>query len=101
MLTFSMDNGCVITFRTSGTEPKIKFYSELKATATTEYGRLWPHLSASKALPQTRAHLGTFTFRSRRQERADVDRRLRSLVKSMVNHLLTPEKYGLEAKKEE
>lgn len=29
MITFYLDNGCVITIRTSGTEPKIKYYSEL------------------------------------------------------------------------
>ncbi|RKO87236.1 hypothetical protein BDK51DRAFT_44366 [Blyttiomyces helicus] len=29
MITFRLDNGSVITLRTSGTEPKIKYYSEL------------------------------------------------------------------------
>lgn len=29
MITYYFDNGCVITIRTSGTEPKIKYYSEL------------------------------------------------------------------------
>ncbi|KAJ3049379.1 Phosphoglucomutase-2, partial [Rhizophlyctis rosea] len=29
MITFTLDNGCTITLRTSGTEPKIKYYSEL------------------------------------------------------------------------
>lgn len=28
MITFSLQNGIVATLRTSGTEPKIKFYSE-------------------------------------------------------------------------
>lgn len=32
MITFSFDNGCVLTLRTSGTEPKIKYYSEMCAT---------------------------------------------------------------------
>lgn len=31
MLTVQFDNGSVITFRTSGTEPKIKYYSEIVA----------------------------------------------------------------------
>ncbi|CAL4067338.1 unnamed protein product, partial [Meganyctiphanes norvegica] len=31
MITFSFDNGCVLTLRTSGTEPKIKYYSEMCA----------------------------------------------------------------------
>lgn len=31
MITFSFANGCVLTLRTSGTEPKIKYYSEMCA----------------------------------------------------------------------
>lgn len=29
MITFYMENGATITIRTSGTEPKVKWYSEL------------------------------------------------------------------------
>lgn len=32
MITFSLQNGVVATLRTSGTEPKIKFYSEYCAS---------------------------------------------------------------------
>ncbi|XP_077983669.1 phosphopentomutase-like isoform X2 [Glandiceps talaboti] len=31
MITFTFDNGCVATLRTSGTEPKIKYYTEICA----------------------------------------------------------------------
>ncbi|ETE57356.1 Phosphoglucomutase-2, partial [Ophiophagus hannah] len=31
MITFTFSNGCVATMRTSGTEPKIKYYAELSA----------------------------------------------------------------------
>ncbi|XP_074649687.1 phosphopentomutase-like [Tubulanus polymorphus] len=31
MITFQFENGCVLTLRTSGTEPKIKFYTEFCA----------------------------------------------------------------------
>nr|KAJ3421294.1 Phosphoglucomutase-2 [Polyrhizophydium stewartii] len=31
MLTFELENGALITLRTSGTEPKIKYYTELRA----------------------------------------------------------------------
>jgi len=31
MITFTFENGLTITLRTSGTEPKIKYYSELRA----------------------------------------------------------------------
>ncbi|XP_062514862.1 phosphopentomutase-like isoform X2 [Corticium candelabrum] len=30
MITFTFENGCVATLRTSGTEPKIKYYTELR-----------------------------------------------------------------------
>ncbi|GFO18337.1 phosphoglucomutase-2 [Plakobranchus ocellatus] len=30
MITFKFENGCVATLRTSGTEPKIKYYTELR-----------------------------------------------------------------------
>ena len=32
MITFYFTNGLVVTLRTSGTEPKIKYYSELCAS---------------------------------------------------------------------
>ncbi|XP_018334736.1 glucose 1,6-bisphosphate synthase [Agrilus planipennis] len=34
MITFSFENGFVATLRTSGTEPKIKYYTELCASPT-------------------------------------------------------------------
>eukprot|EP00043_Microstomoeca_roanoka_P008917 m.85512 g.85512 ORF g.85512 m.85512 type:complete len:598 (-) comp14428_c0_seq1:532-2325(-) len=34
MITFTFANDCVLTLRTSGTEPKIKFYSEISAPLT-------------------------------------------------------------------
>ncbi|VDN13743.1 unnamed protein product [Dibothriocephalus latus] len=34
MITFTFDNGVTLTLRTSGTEPKIKYYSELCAKPT-------------------------------------------------------------------
>ncbi|CAO3669436.1 unnamed protein product [Umbelopsis ramanniana] len=36
MITFKLENGCVFTIRTSGTEPKIKYYSELASTSTEQ-----------------------------------------------------------------
>lgn len=36
MITFKLDNGCVFTIRTSGTEPKIKYYCELAGSSAEE-----------------------------------------------------------------
>eukprot|EP00003_Mantamonas_plastica_P009968 TRINITY_DN1934_c0_g1_i1.p2 TRINITY_DN1934_c0_g1~~TRINITY_DN1934_c0_g1_i1.p2 ORF type:complete len:252 (+),score=107.97 TRINITY_DN1934_c0_g1_i1:1892-2647(+) len=36
MITFKFENGCVATLRTSGTEPKIKYYVELVGTSSKE-----------------------------------------------------------------
>jgi phosphoglucomutase / phosphopentomutase len=36
MITFYFDNSCILTIRTSGTEPKIKWYSEIKSTSTNK-----------------------------------------------------------------
>lgn len=37
MITFSFENGAVITLRTSGTEPKIKYYAEMCASSNEKY----------------------------------------------------------------
>lgn len=34
MITFNFDNGLVATLRTSGTEPKVKYYTELVTPPT-------------------------------------------------------------------
>ncbi|XP_046563079.1 phosphoglucomutase-2-like [Haliotis rubra] len=39
MITFTFENGCVATLRTSGTEPKIKYYTEHKPDPTTGMDR--------------------------------------------------------------
>ncbi|KAF9439306.1 Phosphoglucomutase-3 [Entomortierella beljakovae] len=36
MITFYLENGCVFTLRTSGTEPKIKYYLEVSSTSREE-----------------------------------------------------------------
>ena len=37
MITFYFENGCVATLRTSGTEPKIKYYTELACQPGDKY----------------------------------------------------------------
>lgn len=37
MITFNFSNGLVCTLRTSGTEPKIKYYTELCADPEIKY----------------------------------------------------------------
>ena len=70
MITFVLENNLTITFRTSGTEPKIKFYSELISSGSTA------------------------------SERQAVDEQLRSLVTRTVEDLMQPAINGLVPKKD-
>lgn len=36
MITFYFENGCEATLRTSGTEPKVKYYTEIVAKVPEE-----------------------------------------------------------------
>jgi phosphomannomutase len=44
MITFKLDNGCVFTIRTSGTEPKIKYYCELAGASAEEAANEQPRI---------------------------------------------------------
>ncbi|KAK7464022.1 hypothetical protein BaRGS_00037986 [Batillaria attramentaria] len=65
MITFTFENGCVATLRTSGTEPKIKYYTEHKP-------------DPSKGL-----------------DRAGAERELEDIVNKIRQHFFQPEKFGL------
>ncbi|XP_028401689.1 glucose 1,6-bisphosphate synthase-like [Dendronephthya gigantea] len=65
MITFYFDNGCTATLRTSGTEPKIKYYSELIAK---------PNQGVSKEVCQAT---------------------IKEVVKSIVQEFLKPEENNL------
>ncbi|XP_076468256.1 phosphopentomutase-like [Babylonia areolata] len=65
MITFQFENGCVATLRTSGTEPKIKYYTE--------------HCpDPSKGL-----------------DRAGAEQELEDIVHNIKKHFFQPEKFGL------
>lgn len=65
MITFGFANGCVATLRTSGTEPKIKYYTE--------------HCpDPSKGL-----------------DKAGAEQELQDIVKNIKIHFFQPEKFGL------
>ena len=68
MLTFSFDNGCVGTLRTSGTEPKIKYYTEIISPPQSE--------SSREVLAE----------------------QLLDLKNTLIETFLQPEKHGLKAK---
>ena len=40
MIMYEFDNGCSVTLRTSGTEPKIKFYTEIAGNGTDDRDKL-------------------------------------------------------------
>ena len=69
MITFTFANGCVATLRTSGTEPKIKYYTEMSGEAKTQ------------------------------TEREAVVAKLADIVKHIVADFFEPEKNGLEPQK--
>ncbi|KAL8562217.1 hypothetical protein ACOMHN_005202 [Nucella lapillus] len=68
MITFVFENGCVATLRTSGTEPKIKYYTEHRP-------------DPSKGL-----------------DRAGAEQELEDIVQNIKKHFFQPEKFGLIAR---
>ena len=75
MITFYFDNGCEITIRASGTEPKIKWYSEIRKKRHAD---------------QTTTAMSEEQFVQQTKEELD------QLVQSVVEHFLQPKKNGLE-----
>lgn len=77
MITFYFDNGCEITIRASGTEPKIKWYSEIRKKKKFK--------QTSKENPM----IDDEQFRQQTKEELD------QLVTEVVQEFLQPEKNGL------
>uniref|UniRef100_A0A915ELV9 Phosphoglucomutase-2 n=1 Tax=Ditylenchus dipsaci TaxID=166011 RepID=A0A915ELV9_9BILA len=69
MITFTLDSGSIVTLRASGTEPKIKYYIELK----TEPGKS-------------------------KEDLGDILQTLEELEQNVVNTLLQPVHYGLKSR---
>ena len=68
MITFTFENGCVATLRTSGTEPKIKYYTEHK--------------------PDPRKGL----------DKDSVQHELEDIVQCIIKYFLQPQKYNLQTR---
>lgn len=94
MVMFRCGNGLNVTIRTSGTEPKLKYYTELVADADTE---LWVTILFTARLLQGiiccffSNFFGPFFFRA--QEKVKV--KLEAIVKEFIEELLQPEENGL------
>ena len=82
MLTFYLDNGVTITIRTSGTEPKIKYYTEAIGLPACD----------QVSSPNKRIAYGS------NKSWQELDKKLIDVVWNMVNQLLEPEKNGLKAR---
>lgn len=67
MIMFKCQNGLSVTIRTSGTEPKIKYYTELVTTVNSK------------------------------EDQTEVQNSLKRMVKVFVEELLQPEKYNLQS----
>lgn len=65
MITFYFENGCVATIRTSGTEPKIKYYTEHRPDP------------------------------NKGMDKEDAERELEDMVSNIVQFFYQPEKFGL------
>jgi len=65
LITFTLDNRCIFTLRTSGTEPKIKYYIEISTPPRAK--------TTEEELRVT----------------------LNDMVESVVNEFLMPDTYGL------
>ena len=74
MITFYFDNGCEITIRASGTEPKIKWYSEIRKKKIQE---------------EKSSSIDDESFRKQTKEELD------QLVDSVIEQFLQPDKNGL------
>ena len=77
MITFYFDGGAVLTMRTSGTEPKIKFYSEMIGRLDLLYRSKTNHIISS---------------------RESCTSELNELVELMVKNFYQPEKNELIAR---
>jgi phosphomannomutase len=75
MITFYFDNGCEMTIRASGTEPKIKWYSEIRKKKT----------QPSNDIPMV----------DDEQFRRDTKQELDELVQTVIDEFLQPDKNQL------
>ncbi|GAB5570888.1 glucose 1 [Prionailurus iriomotensis] len=88
MITFTFANGGVATMRTSGTEPKIKYYSELCAP---------PGNSPFENKLQTLVQLNKDALRIDPEQ---LKKELNELVSAIEEHFFQPQKYNLQPKAE-
>lgn len=101
MITFSFTNGGVATMRTSGTEPKIKYYTELCAAPGNRCVKGQIGASHEKSLssffffppPFKRSHF----FNS---DLAQLKKELDELVDAIIERFFEPEKNQLQPKVE-
>ena len=120
MITFNFSNDCVLTLRTSGTEPKIKFYSEIKADMPADGYAPIPHnlpfpfvmipIVHVCAYTCTHVHAHTRAVAPSRvcvlsvclclcSNTEVVANKLKKFVRAVVADMLQPEDNGLQAKK--
>lgn len=86
MLTFTLESGSIVTLRASGTEPKVKYYIELK----TEPGKEEKYVVYLILLPDIFNYMWII-FR----DLDNIMQKLANLEKDVVETLLRPSHYGL------
>ncbi|GAB1289670.1 Phosphoglucomutase-2 [Apodemus speciosus] len=98
MITFTFANGGVATMRTSGTEPKIKYYAELCAPPGNSENRgliviLNGGYMSSGELPKPDTWVSPL-------DPEQLKRELDELVGAIEEHFFQPQKYNLQSKAE-
>ncbi|VDL84253.1 unnamed protein product [Nippostrongylus brasiliensis] len=118
MITFTLENGSLCTLRASGTEPKIKYYCELKTPpgkTENDLGDVLKELEElEKAVVDTllrpqqfgliprKNHLPIVVFSMNghfSSDLGDVIKELDELEKAVVDTLLRPQQFGLIPRK--
>ncbi len=89
MLTFEFSNGLVATLRTSGTEPKIKYYAELRAPPEEKWVDNDECIDFSFSLPFLKPF--HYLFRDRQKVRETLD----EMVKAIIDEFIQPVRFGL------
>lgn len=91
MITFSFENGAVTTLRTSGTEPKVKYYAEMCASPQETY----VFICDFQPVNLDKKWIDTMWFCLFSRNWHNLREILHEMIAGTVTELLQPEKHNL------